>query len=314
MSTITSTLRSMMAVMQPATGTQADGTVVATASGGDVNVPRSTYAIPIIGGAHRPDLAVKTAAGPNADDSWTVTSGGDNVDFVSNIGGARHILPDATSLVFDPAISGIASLVAAADWANGADPTAFGGVRDMTIVERFEGPAAAVDLRRSNIKGFPAVILAWQDSEPADGSTISQTRRDTRVGTRKNLYKETFRLSVITIRADSPDVRREEGLLIMDELSGLLTDRQEVDGVFFSNPSGLQIRRRWREVGPQPFYQKHFVYNILVSAEVTLQQTDARTYVDLEKVVFDVEKPQDPALPNQGDITVVDDVEVDMTP
>lgn len=314
MSTITSTLRSLMAVLQPATGTRADGTVVVTASGGDVTVPCSSYAIPIIGGAHRPDLVVKTAAGPNADDSWTVESGGTNVDFVSNIGGARHILANATALVFDPEISGIASLVAANDWANGADPTEFGSVVDMTIVERFEGPVAAVDLRRSNIKGFPCVILAWQDSEPADGSTISQTDRATRTGTRKTLYKESFRVSIVSVRADSPDVRREEGLLMLDELSGLLTDRQEVDGVKFSNPSGLQIRRRWRENGPQKFYQRHFVYNILISAEVLLQQTDARTYVNLENVVFDVVKPQEPALPNQGDLTVVDDVKVDMTP
>jgi hypothetical protein len=140
------------------------------------------------------------------------------------------------------------------------------------------------------------------------------TIRETRVGTRRSLYKESFRIYVITSRSEKDHKRREEGLEILDEITRLLADRQTVDDVCFSNPSGVQIRRRWRESGPQRIYQRHYVYALLVGVELTIEQTDSRTWTDLEKVVFDVVKPQDPALPNQGDITVVDDVEVDMTP
>jgi hypothetical protein len=41
-------------------------------------------------------------------------------------------------------------------------------------------------------------------------------------------------------------------------------------------------------------------------------QIDERTPAQWLLATFDVVKPQDPALPNQGDYTVVDGAEVDM--
>lgn len=315
MSQIINTARYLMAVMQPATGDRATGVATVTASGGDVTLPMNTFAMPVIDGRRRPDLLLKVAEGPNTDRSWTVTSGGTAVDYVSNIGGTRHNIDQGTPIHFDPAVGGLVSSAPTADanFTGGTDANYFGGIRDMVIYENFDGPAFQMDLRRSGVTRFPCVMVTWLDTGPADGTTISQTDRPTRTGTRGVLYKDTFSISVISTRDDSDHARRHEGLRIVDTISRLLSDRQMVDKYAFSAPSGVQIREISREGGPETVYQKFYIYNILLSTERELKQLDSRTYNDWLLAVMDIYKPQDPPLPNQGDITIVDDMEIDMS-
>jgi len=307
--------RSIMGVLQPQTGPQSAGTITVTATSDDVTVARGLFLIPIVNGRRRADLIFVVDSGPNDDLSWTATSSGTAITVTSNIGGGRHNLPIGTTFNFDLPLSGITVAVPGATAMAGADaPGIFGGIKSMVLYEQFGGPDRALDLARSATTEFPAVVIAWDNSEPADGSTISQTHRATRTGTRRALYKEAFNIFVITSRTESDNIRRQEGHVILDQITMLLTDRQEINGCVFSAPSGTQVRMRIREGGPQPEYQKFYIYRILVSCERTYEQIDSRVFNDWLTSIIDSELTQTPALPNQGDFTMVDGMEVDMRP
>jgi hypothetical protein len=266
-------------------------------------------------------MIFKTDVGPNSDASWTVTSGGTDVDIFSNLGGARHNLLQDTVLVTDPPIAGLASIVIKADITDGTDLTTFGAVKDVAMWENVLGPNQALDLRRSTLKGFPAVLLGWQGSEPADGSTVSQTARRTRTTRTQILYREEYQIIVISSRAESDHIRREEGLEILDSVTGALTDRHMVDGYSVSNPAGIQIRNRYRMPTSHESFQRFYLYGITLAAMRPFVWDDTRPApADWELTVIDSLAMQRPALPNQGDIPTTGDgdpgkpgVEADMT-
>ena len=57
--------------------------------------------------------------------------------------------------------------------------------------------------------------------------------------------------------------------------------RNAIDGVPISNPSGTQIRTRFRrQLGNRPEYQVFYVYGLQLSVENVFCQTDTRTYND----------------------------------
>jgi hypothetical protein len=316
------TSRALMAIMSPATGTRSSGNVRLQAQPGvEVSVPRNHFAFPVIKGDRRPELVLKVAEGPEDDQSWKVTDTPGDILLISNIGGERYNLPDGTPIVFDPPLTGIVTSPAAnkpkvnVAFSGGLDRTGLGCVADMLMYEQLRvSPELGVDLRRSGITKFPAVILTWSDLQSADGVTVPQAGRGNRVGTRSTLYKSTFDITIMVSRADEDHARRHEGLAIMEFLMRLLTDRQSVDGLCVSNPSGVQILQTFRETAlPQSLVQKFYIYHIIVAAELGLEQIDSRTFNDWLTAVVDVIKPQDPKLPNQGDFTVVDDMEVDLS-
>jgi hypothetical protein len=300
MGIILRTARAIMATLQPMTGTRAEGSALVTATGDDVSIPRNNYALPVIEGQQRPDLAMKVAEGPNSDGSWTVTSEGTVVEMFSNLGGRRMCIPSSTVLAFDPQISGIRSAEAVDLFQGGIDPAGFGALRDLVFYEHLSGDLAR-DMARSSLRGFPGSLLAWVDDEPVDGSSTDMTNRRNRMGTRKALYKVNYQLMVVSERAESDHVRRADGLEVLDWMAELLADRQNIDGQPFSNPSGLQIVRRWRETGGGPFYQRFYVYGMLVSAMVVLSRDDTRTWNQWLLTTVDVDKPDD-----SGDLDMVD--------
>lgn len=308
MTSVIRTARAILGGISSLTGTRASGTVLVTAGGGDVGLPRNRYALPVIDGQQRPDLAAKVDEGPNDDKSWTVTSSGTSVSMFSNMGGIRQNLPGDTVLAFDPPISGIKSAVVTVPFTGGANASGFGALKDAAMVEHLG--TLPVDLSRSSIKGFPCALLAWSDDEPADSSTTSMmSPRSSRLGTRKNLYKITYQLSVISERSESDHARRAYGIEILDQIAELLVDRNTVDGEHISNPSGLQIVRRWRETGGGPAYQKYYVYAMLVSAMVTFRREDTRSYNTWALTVLNVDKQTT----GEDNLRLVEDVEIDMT-
>lgn len=313
MSSIENTARALQAVCGPITGTRASGSITMTATSSDVTIARDTYAVPVLNGQEHPDLVYKAGAGPNSDESWTVTSGGTAVTFVSNIGGVRHNIANSTVFNLNPNLTGIASMVGSTAFTSGADDTTYGSLKDFVMYEQLAGPALSLDMSRSLIKGFPSAMIAWVSGEPGDGSTTTHTMRQTRVSTTGNLYRHIFQISVIVNRAESDYRRRAEGMHIIETMSRLLTDRHAVDGSTFSNPSGVQILRIWREVLPQALNKKFYVFSMQISTLSSLVTTDTRTYSDWLLANIDIVKPQDPALPDQGDYTIVDDMEVDMS-
>jgi hypothetical protein len=306
--TILSAALDILAICGPMTGTRASGTV--TMVGDDTPVPRNTVLIPVMGGHARTSLPFKVAEGPDSDGSWTASPGGTEIEVFSNIGGARHNVQDGTEFVIaPPTMSEITSSVASGDFTGGVDATGWGAVKDAVIYDQLDGPAFHVDLRRSMVKDFPAMLVCWLQSDPADGGTIKTLRR---TGHNTVTFREQFQVAVITNRAEGEHTRRAEALHILDEASAWLSTRQAVDGRSLSAPGDLYIQRRYRESGRSDFYKKFDVYGILVTIEQTIERHDTREFNDWLTTVVDVTKPQDPPLPNQGDYTVVDDMTIDM--
>ncbi len=312
--------RALMAIMAPATGTRSTGMVRLQAlTGVEVTLPRNHYAFPIIKRDRRPQRLFKVGAGPNLDGSWTITDSPSEILMVSNIGGKRHNLKAGTPIVFDPPIEGLVvspdpnKPVTTALFTGGDDSEGLGCVADMIMYEQLRFTDLAVDLRRSDLKGFPAVVLTWTDLQSADGVTVPQGERGNRVGTRSTLYKSTYDLTIMVTRESEDHARRHAGLAIIDFISRLLTDRQAVDGICVSNPSGLQILQVFRETAiPQALFQKFYIYHVIVAAELGFEQIDNRTFEDWRRTVFDVVAPQTPALPDQGNFVVVDDMTIEM--
>lgn len=302
--------RDILAVCSPATGTRASGAVTVTASDADVTIPVANYLLPVVGGQVEAKWAFKVSRGPNSDKSWTATSDGTAISAMSNLGGARYNVPDATRFVLDPPIDGIESIEATGDFSGGVNPSGLATLHDAVMWEELGAPISDV-IHKSGISKFPAAVLGWAQSEPADGSTDGYSN-GSRTSRKSMTYRETFSLSIIANRAESGHHRRQQGLAIISELCDLMLDRHSVDGRPFSNPRGIQIIRRYREKLNSQFYKKFDVYVILLGVMHSIEQRQYRTWDDYLANNIDVLTMQRPPLENQGDYTTVDDMEVEM--
>lgn len=289
MSITIDTARDIMAALQPTTGTRATGKILVTPNGtAPTVIRRNQCLIPIINSDARETLLFKVAEGPEDGDpnpkgSWIVDPAGSSIDVFSVLGGKRHNLPAGTKMRLDPLppepLNPVVTLQSATT--DGADPIHFGGVKSVVMFETLGGASLDIDLFRSQSGQMPGIVVVWDGSEPADGTTQSSLNRGrTRVGTRRSLWNERFNLFIITKRMDSDHMRRSEGLQILDDLTEWLTDRQAIDGQVFSAPAGIQIRGRQRISGLGPPYQQVYVYLIQLSVTRLLQMRDERTWSD----------------------------------
>lgn len=318
--------RALMSALQPLTGDRAFGQVRLRALPGEtVRIPRFTYFTPMLSGDQHPGWYFKTAPGPNADDSWTVDDTGTAlVDVYSNLGGVRFNVPSGTRFVPDVPfegldVGGVNYPRAEEDFEGGSDAEAFGSVRDMGFYETFDGPALTTDLTRSPIRHFPAVLLAFDTLEPADGTVISQLQQQSvSAGGTTRMFKIGYSISIIVSRTEGDQHRRHEGLLIADQLVHTLVEiNASPDGEIISNPGGVQIRQLIREAGDQSVYQKFYVYTLFVSAMVSITRTDRRVYKPWLTARMDINRRHDDeaaSVAQRGDLPVVEDMIIDMTP
>lgn len=298
--TVIEVARDLMAAAQPTTGTRATGKVLVRAKPGKtVLLPGNWHLLPVVNKAAREELLFKTASGPNrakypegkrkkqdpnepdAGTWWKVTEEGVLVDIISVIGGQRHNLPAGTKLMFDPVSLDLEPFaeVQAPGMSGGVDPNWLGGCQSMVQFEQLGAGSASLDSFRAAVNKFPAVVIVWDGSEPADGTTQSSLdRAQTRVGPGQSLFKERFNLFVLASRNDSDHMRRNEGLKLLDDLTFWLTDRMEVDGQQFSTPAGLQIVSRARVAGDSSGFQQMYVYLLQLTATSTWKRYDAREF------------------------------------
>lgn len=312
MSTIMKGARALLATIAPVTGHRAGGIVTMCATAGTVNVPKNTYLIPIQNRQPQVDLLVKVETGPNADKSWTVAvAPGTDVTCVSNIGGARHNLTINTPMMIDPPIVGIASAVVKANWVAGTDPTGQEAINSACLFENIQATLGEY-LSKSPTTAFPALVLAWGGSDPADGSSTSTLSQRGRGGTDSRLLQDTFLASLFVSRFDSDALRRSDGLALVERLSALWQDRRSVDEQIFSGPPGTVVQRRSRASGDGEFYKRFHCYQIALSVTRLLQREDTRTYYDFDHALINAISPQLPVIPGQGDLTMVKDAKVDL--
>jgi len=291
--------RDLMSAISPVTGVRGTGQIMVRPKGGaQVFLPRNWYLMPIVNGAVREDLLFKVDQGsnravypdgkrkkanenePDADSWWTIQPGGSMVNIVSLVGGRRFNLPKNTKFVFDPLNNDLETeAILQAPITNGSDPVHFGGCKSVVQFEQLNAPSASLDAFRASVGKLPAVVIVWDGSEPADGTTQSSIDRGrTRVGQTSQLFKERFNLFVLVERLDSSAVRSSEGLKLLEDITNWLTDLQSVDGEVFSSPTGIQIRGRSRIAGDNAAYQSMFIYALQISVTSCIRPYDSRTF------------------------------------
>lgn len=317
--------RAIMSAIQPLTGERAVGQLRMQAKPGETAlVPQYTYFTPRISGDNHPSWYFKTGRSSADDGVWTVDDSGDVlVDVYSNLGGVRFNLAKDTPFVPELPIEGLDLQLpprANEDFTGGQDPIdQVGALRDVSFYESFDGPALSKDIERSQLRYFPALLLAFDEFMPADGVSIAQVNQAAvSAGAGTRLFKVGYSLSIIVSREHSEHIRRHEGLLIADQIMAELNAREAApDGETISQPSGLMLRQLIRETGPQELYQKFFVYTLFVSAMVAIERTERRKYAPWLRTVMDVQRRPD-AVPastaQQEAFTLVDNMIIDMTP
>lgn len=287
-----------MAVLQPFTGTRSTGNLTVRSSpGASAVLPDNAYAVPIIGGAIRPELTIKTGVNPASPTGWTVVAAGTAVPALSVTGGADKNLPATTKVRWWPTIDGIEaeSVVAVGGLTGGAAPTGLTAVKELAWFEQLQATdRASEDFWKGAMKGFPGLALVWDASGPADNQTVSPLRRTgSRAGRGYQLHRNDWSIYVISSRLDTDAARREEGLAILDEVTGTLADRSEVDRINFSLPTGIEIFRRERVVVSKQFY----IYRIAFCTVETLAFRERRTFSDWAVTRLDVDTTDTPAFP-----------------
>jgi len=319
---IVQTGRALLSCLQPFTGEQSVGTVRMKAkSGRQFKLNRYTYLMPIIEGAQHWSWLFKVGRGPEADGSWIIGDVDVDVDVYSAIGGQRFNVTCGTSFVFDYLIAELdidPAPYTIADFVGGQEPQDdFVCLHDAAVYETFDGPAVPLDLRRSLLSRFPAVLIAFIDLMPADGVTSAQTSSGgVNAGDGAKFYKINYAISIIVSRTDNDLNRRFQGMVLTDRLLAEFVDRHAAhDGEPFSNPGGVQIRQVLRESGPQDVYKKFFIYTLLVSVMTNVCRTERRgsdVFPPWLRTRVDIDHPQHPTLPNQGTLRIVDNMLLDM--
>lgn len=283
LNTIERLARALAAQLTPLTGTRSTGEITVTADAGDEKVlPPNTYLIPVVGGQLRSDLVFKTTRDPSTvaangtGGSWTVTGGATaSVGITSNVGGARHNLAASTVFRFDPPVDDFAPTATLdATMSDGSDASQL--VKRIAFFEDLDGANANKDIFSSLLGNYPAILIAWEGGEPAEGLTAGMRQGSTRVRRQGRVMRESFSLYVVTGRLASDAKRRQEGLVILQAASRLLSDRQcNDDGEALSSiGAGVEINGRGRFARGQ----RHYIYLAQVRCNQILQPIDSREY------------------------------------
>jgi hypothetical protein len=272
------TARGVFSLLSSLTGTQSTGVISARATGADVAVPLGSYLVPT-------DAALATRVLVKTTAAATVTAAGVTIPVKSAFGGAAVNLPERTPLRWHPAIDGLAETVEVSTAMSGG---AAGTVKSLRIYEQIRTSAAEQDLLKSKVTDFPALVLYWDGSEAPEPRTWR--------------VEENWVLAIVASRNDNDDVRRAEGLHVMQEARELLLDKRVVDGETISAPNGVQIGRARRLVTNNNVY----IYTIAFRTGGALTKRDSRVFQPWLVTRYDLDTGADPA------VEVVDDARYSM--
>ena len=285
MADIIRTARAIFALLTPLTGTRSSGAITARATGANVEIPRNSYLVPTKRTID-PRVLLKTAA------ATTVTAAGTAVNVLSVYGGGAVNLPEDTELRWVPGITGIEpTCTVTTAFTGGTQADGFGVVRSLRMYEQIRNGSPEEDLWRAKADAFPALVLIWDSSEPSE--PIS------RAGQR---FRENWTLAVVSSRLENDDLRRAEGLSVLQQARGLLVGRHAVDGESFSGPPGIEIGRARRIVTKNSSY----VYALAFTTVSTMERSDDRVFQPWLVTRYDMDTGADPA------VEVVDDARYSM--
>jgi hypothetical protein len=267
--------RALLATLTPITGVRATGTVTVTAGAVAVSIPRNAYLLPVVGGQLRDNLPFKTTEAIELEPHESAP-----VAITSNVGGARHNLVAATPFRFDPPIF----LPHAPSWepapvldetmTDGSDAGAL--IRSVAIFEDVEEADPAEDSFAAKMGDTPSVVLSWIDSDPVDGTSAGLRTASTRAARGKKFYRENFVLYVRAGHLGGDHFRRREGIVLVQAVTTLLTDRmQNDDGEQLSTVGGgVEITSR-AKLGRST---TSYLYGLRLRMSQTIERYDTRVF------------------------------------
>lgn len=270
--------RALLSVLQPLVGGRATGNATVRATGPDIELPKNSYATPVIvSGAGSAQAAshrmVKTT------EATVVTAAGVPVPITSVMGGPDAGLPAGAVLVWDPPIAGVElrSVVAGGGVTGQTTASGLGTAKKIVVFEGLgQSTVAEAFWRADGVGDFPACALSWEGASEAAP-----------VGRGRQQRVHRFRLYVVTSRFDSALGRQDEGKAILDAACELLCDRAAVDGeVFSAVPTVLGSAGR---LGIAPTSHVYF-QEFLVTYTTT--RREARTFTDWLTTDLSVETPE----------------------
>lgn len=242
--------RALQALLQQLQGSPSTGIATVRSTGATGSVPGSSFAVPIVGGQAREDAVLFVPRNTAADGAWPVTAAGSSVPVESVQGGTHVNLPEGTVLRWLPALAGIESQSTLSTATTGGTRT--GPLRQVRYFKDLGSQEKARALYNAQVHDYPAAVLAWANTAPADGSVQgSYGPQATRPGRGVRVFRAYWVLHLITSRLDTTDERTREGDQLRDDVLELLTDRVAVRGLHVSLEPGVQVQgARFLEVAP----------------------------------------------------------------
>lgn len=254
--------RGILSALRPLTGDFASGSVLATATGDDVTVPKNCHLVPIPASstgqveiAH--DLPFRTSA------EIVVSSAGTVVPVASLLGGAQHNLPLTTRMRWDPQLTDLEEevVVTGAALSGGANPTSGPGlVKEVRAFETLESMQVAQDLFAGQVGRFPALIIAYGGSQELDelgDDTVMEAHR--------------WRIYAITSWGSQATKVGDEALDILDAVKSYLVRRTSSHQLVFSQPPARITGVNRIRVLPTVF-----VWALDMETHMALERTDHR--------------------------------------
>lgn len=290
--------RALLSALGPLAGLRAEGTVTATAIGGDVVLPPFTYGIPIIGGKAVLARAVKVL--PSGTDArgqplgHTITSAGVDVPVRAVVGGSAGNLPAGTVILWQPLPVGLAprGVVDAGGITGGVSQPGPGRCARVVAFEALDRTNADRIWEAAG-EGFPAIVIARTGSTPLDVATVNHTLR-----------QHAFLVYVVAANLAGNDERAEEGELLLDAIESTLDGLADVEGEVFSGPPcelGAETRERPRSPNVHVWSIEVRTYHALNRIDVRL--SDGVSWQPWETTRIEVAAPAEGA---QDAHTVVD--------
>jgi hypothetical protein len=274
----------IFAQLAPLTGDRGHGTVTVTADAGPdpFVLARNAYLWPVVAGVLRPDMPFKVAANPatlaadGTGGDWPIPAGTSGpVAVLSNVGGAQHNLPAGTVFRFNPPqpdFAATATLDAAVTDASGDGAL----VQRVAFFEELDSANPGKDLFSAALGNYPALMLVWRESTPAEGPMTGLRQGGTRAARGVRFFRESFSLYVVTTRFTSDPQRRQDGLIILQGITRLISDRMmNDDGEHLTRVgAGVEITGRDRLRRGEKIY----VYAIDFRVNQVMTAIDSRSY------------------------------------
>lgn len=239
-------MSALQALFQPLLGDYSSGSITVTPQGDSpVTLDARTFVVPVVKDCSMEDSALYVKPNPDtADGSWLVPVAGLSVP-VESLQGGEHVNLDAGTVCqwdFDGPLLNDA-IVGPDGIGGGTQYGEYGFLQQLRNYKDLGAPPDSKSFFAAKLGRFPAAVLSWSSTTPADGSSTYDIGSDsTRAGKTTRMFVHQFELMIVTARLSSDDLRRREGDTIRDRCVEMIQDRMVWRELpLCSGPKGLQI-------------------------------------------------------------------------